>query len=167
MALDGKAIAAALLAHLGLALFACGGAQSSGGAGDPQILVDGSSILIVEDLDDPTPVKIHFELDSHVLRETSHHPLAVLADFVNSRDDYALIEVHGHSDERGSEQYNRELSTRRAQSVVDYLVGEGVERERLRPRGFGSSRPAVQGSGESAWSQNRRVEFVLVDVENS
>jgi outer membrane protein OmpA-like peptidoglycan-associated protein len=158
------AISAALISQLAWALAACGGSQS---ATSPTIVVDGASILIVDDADGTTPVEIPFEVDSHVLKDESHAPLSVLANFVRDRDDYKLIEVHGHSDERGSEAYNVQLSQRRAESVIDYLVGVGVERSRLRAKGFGSSRPAVHGSGESAWSRNRRVEFVIVEADES
>jgi outer membrane protein OmpA-like peptidoglycan-associated protein len=156
------AIQAALISQLAWGLGACGGSQSTS---HPTIVVDGSSILIVDDADGSTPVEIPFEVDSAILKEDSHAPLDVLAAFVKGREDYKLIEVHGHSDERGSEDYNLQLSQRRAESVIDYLVGAGVDRSRLRAKGFGSSRPAVHGSGESAWSRNRRVEFVIVEAD--
>ena len=157
-----ESLTVALALQLGLATSGCGGTQSPG-AGDPTITVEGSSILIVDESESSSAVKIPFEVDSHVLREASYRPLDVLAEFVNLREDYTLIEVHGHSDERGSEAYNQSLSTRRAASVIDYLVGQGVDRSRLRAKGFGSSRPAVLGTGKSAWSRNRRVEFVIAE----
>jgi outer membrane protein OmpA-like peptidoglycan-associated protein len=153
---------AALIVQVAWGLAACGGSQS---ASAPTIVVDGSSILIVDDSDGSTPVKIPFEVDSHVLKESSHAPLDVLAAFVDGRGDYKLIEVQGHSDERGSEAYNLDLSKRRAESVIDYLVGAGVDRERLRARGLGSSRPIIRGSDERAWSRNRRVEFVIIEQD--
>jgi OmpA-OmpF porin, OOP family len=158
-----SAMSAALAVQLVLLSSACGGAQTSG----VQVVVHGSSILLVDDGDGTTPIEIPFEVDSHVLKPSSHAPLDVLAAFVTARDDYKLIEVHGHSDERGSEQYNVNLSLQRAQSVIDYLVDKGIDRQRLRAKGFGSTRPAVKGSDESAWRLNRRVEFVIIETDES
>jgi outer membrane protein OmpA-like peptidoglycan-associated protein len=159
MASRHKATVAALVLLLGSGTLGCGGAQTV----KPRIIEDGTSIVIVDDANDSIPIEIRFEVDSHVLRASSHAPLDALAEFLQAREDYTLIEVHGHSDERGTEAYNRSLSKRRAQSVIDYLVTQGIERDRLRAKGFGSSRPAVQGTDESAWSQNRRVEFVIIE----
>lgn len=162
MALRHLFFVGAIALNVGLAGFGCGGSQ----AVEPRIVEKGSQIVIVDEAKESIPIDIRFEVDSHVLRESARAPLDALAEFLKSREDYGLIEVQGHSDERGGVAYNRTLSTRRARSVLDYLVEQGVERERLRARGFGSSRPAVQGTDESAWSRNRRVEFRVIDQES-
>ena len=141
------------------AVAACG-AKQPGSAVRPRVIVEGTSILIVSDDDENLPIEIPFRVDSATLEPTSHGALDALAGFLGENDDLTLIEVQGHSDERGTREYNIELSRRRAEAVIAYLVGRGVDRSRLRSRGFGADHPAARGAGESAWSQNRRVEII-------
>ncbi len=70
------------------------------------------------------------------------------------------IELAGHADERGTEEYNLQLSQRRAASVKKYLVDLGVPANQLKTVGYGETRPADNASSEEAWAANRRVEFV-------
>jgi len=69
------------------------------------------------------------------------------------------INVEGHCDERGTEQYNIDLGWKRAYAARDFLKRLGIAEERLFPISYGRSRPAVVGTDESAWSRNRRVEI--------
>ncbi len=66
------------------------------------------------------------------------------------------ITVEGHCDERGTREYNLALGDRRANSVKNYLVALGVDPSRIHTVSYGKERPAVTGTGESAWSKNRR-----------
>ncbi|MCB1832791.1 MAG: OmpA family protein, partial [Geminicoccaceae bacterium] len=68
-------------------------------------------------------------------------------------------EVQGHTDSTGATDYNQGLSERRAQSVLDYLTGKGVEAERLTAVGFGENRPIASNDTEEGRAQNRRVEI--------
>lgn len=70
------------------------------------------------------------------------------------------VRLEGHADERGTAEYNVGLGERRALAVRRALMNLGVPADRLSAISYGESRPAVQGSDESAWSQNRRVEVV-------
>lgn len=70
------------------------------------------------------------------------------------------IELAGHADERGTEEYNLQLSQKRAASVKKYLVDLGVPANQLKTVGYGENKPAEQGATEEAWAANRRVEFV-------
>ena len=70
------------------------------------------------------------------------------------------IELAGHADERGTEEYNLQLSQKRAAAVKKYLVDLGVPAKQLKTVGYGENRPAEQGASEDAWAANRRVEFV-------
>jgi peptidoglycan-associated lipoprotein len=72
----------------------------------------------------------------------------------------STIELAGHADERGTEEYNLQLSQKRAASVKKYLQDLGVEARRLKTVGYGENRPLDPSSSEDAWSANRRVEFV-------
>lgn len=72
------------------------------------------------------------------------------------------IRIHGHCDERGSDEYNLALGNRRAQSAKQYLVSHGIDANRIDTQSWGEERPLVPGSDESAWSQNRRDEFEII-----
>jgi OmpA-OmpF porin, OOP family len=106
---------------------------------------------------------IYFETDSAVIKLESYGLLDAIADSVRGWPDIRLLEVQGHADERGAHDYNLRLTQARAESVVRYLVGKGIEARRLRARGFGETRPRDPGHTEGAWSQNRRVEFVILE----
>lgn len=71
------------------------------------------------------------------------------------------IMIEGHADERGTREYNLALADKRASSVRSYLVALGVPTSRLQTISYGKERPAVLGSDESAWSQNRRGVLVV------
>jgi outer membrane protein OmpA-like peptidoglycan-associated protein len=71
------------------------------------------------------------------------------------------VNVDGHTDSRGADQYNQALSERRAQSVVDYLVEKGIPRSQLTARGFGESKPIAGNDNDANMARNRRVEFVV------
>jgi outer membrane protein OmpA-like peptidoglycan-associated protein len=70
-----------------------------------------------------------------------------------------LVEVQGHTDETGPPDLNRRLGQQRAESVVAWLAGRGIARERLSPKGYGSDRPLADNTTEEGRTKNRRVEF--------
>jgi peptidoglycan-associated lipoprotein len=70
--------------------------------------------------------------------------------------------IEGHTDERGTQQYNLALGERRANIARDYLVTLGIAPVRIRTLSYGEERPFQRGSNESAWSQNRRAHMVLM-----
>jgi outer membrane protein OmpA-like peptidoglycan-associated protein len=76
-----------------------------------------------------------------------------------------IIEVHGHTDTFGSEEYNQQLSIKRALNVVTYLTNHGIKSERLRYAGFGDTMPVADNSTEEGRSRNRRVEFYIVSMD--
>lgn len=103
-----------------------------------------------------------FELDSAVIAAEYMHALDAVAAFVVQHPEIELIGVYGHSDNQARPAYNMDISQKRAEAVVDYLVSKGVERERLTAKGFGDTRPmAPQGSSRGR-AENRRVEFVIL-----
>ena len=106
---------------------------------------------------------VFFDFDSAALREEAQAELDRAADILKPRDDIILIEVAGHSDSIGPEDYNQELSERRAQSVADYLVGEGIERDRMRVVGFGENRPRMPNDSPENRQKNRRVVLSILD----
>jgi len=72
------------------------------------------------------------------------------------------VTIEGHTDERGTREYNLALGERRATAVKDYLVAYGVNAGRIRTISYGEERPAVVGSNEAAWAKNRRAVTVVV-----
>lgn len=71
----------------------------------------------------------------------------------------AKVRLEGHADERGTREYNMALGERRANAVANYLIINGVARYRVETVSYGEERPMANGSSESSWSQNRRVEI--------
>ena len=69
------------------------------------------------------------------------------------------VRLEGHADERGTREYNLALGQRRAESVANYLIANGIKRNRLITKSYGEERPLSLGSNDSAWSKNRRVEI--------
>ncbi len=103
---------------------------------------------------------IFFAFDSSTLDETAKNTLKSNADFLkaNAKVD---IQVEGHCDERGGRQYNLALGERRAKSVKDTLIAFGIESKRVSTISYGNERPVSEGHDESAWSKNRRGNFVV------
>ena len=73
------------------------------------------------------------------------------------------VRIEGHTDDVGTNDYNKDLSDRRARTVVRYLTGKGIARERLEPSGFGEDRPIASNATALGRAKNRRVEFTIVD----
>ncbi len=73
----------------------------------------------------------------------------------------AKITVEGHADERGTREYNLALGERRATAAKNYLVAAGIAAARINTISYGKERPAVVGSNEAAWAQNRRAVTVV------
>lgn len=105
--------------------------------------------------------KIHFRYNSAEILDDSFDILHAVAMTMNTTPQLTLIEVQGHTDERGSREYNRELSQRRAEAVVAFLIKDQVEAHRLRAVGYGEDEPKIRKHTEAAWAANRRVEFII------
>jgi len=106
---------------------------------------------------------IYFDFDKTTLKRESYAELARVIDFLN-RNPTVEIEIAGHTDSRGSEDYNRRLSQGRTQAVVDYLISQGIAPHRLRAVGYGESRPIDTNDTEEGRAKNRRVEFTVVKM---
>lgn len=105
---------------------------------------------------------VYFDFDRAVIRDDQKPALRQNASAIKGHEDWRQVVIEGHTDERGSEEYNLALGERRANSVKRYLVDSGVSAARVDTVSFGESRPAVQGHDESAWKWNRRAEFRVV-----
>ena len=104
---------------------------------------------------------INFEYDQAVIKADSFYILDAVVATINGNPDIALLEVQGHTDERGDDMYNLELSDRRAAAVMAYLVAHGVAATRLASHGYGETQPLDKRHTPAAWTKNRRVDFVL------
>ena len=104
---------------------------------------------------------IHFAYDRSDIRSTEKPNLAQVAQALGS-DTSAKLLIEGNCDERGTEEYNRSLGERRALAAREALAKLGVDPMRVVTRSFGKDKPADPGHDESAWSKNRRDDFVLL-----
>jgi peptidoglycan-associated lipoprotein len=106
--------------------------------------------------------KIYFNFDSADLSKEARDTLARNAG-VLTRTLYPEIKVRieGNCDERGSAEYNLALGERRANAAAKYLTTLGVKQNRISTVSYGKERPAAQGNDETAWSKNRRDEFII------
>jgi peptidoglycan-associated lipoprotein len=102
---------------------------------------------------------IYFAYDKSVLSSEAKQKLAQNAEWMKAHRK-TTVQVEGHTDERGSVEYNLSLGERRAKSVKAYLVSLGVDAKHLTTISYGEEKPIVPGDNEAAWSKNRRANFV-------
>jgi peptidoglycan-associated lipoprotein len=103
---------------------------------------------------------VYFDYDSSSLTTEGKETLKAQAEYLKKNADTKAT-VEGHTDERGTREYNLALGERRANAVKQLLESHGISADRLSIVSYGKERPAVMGSDESAWSQNRRAVTVL------
>lgn len=106
--------------------------------------------------------RVFFALDSSTLSGEAQATLDRQAGWLKENSGVNIV-IEGHADERGTREYNIALGERRATAAKNYLVNLGVAASRLSTVSYGKERPAVMGSDESAWSQNRRAVTVLAN----
>jgi len=106
---------------------------------------------------------LNFAFDSYRLEDNADSTLCVLLSFLNSDKEINLL-ISGHTDDRGTEEYNQELSVNRANSVYTWLITNGIDSTRLNYKGFGKRQPLYDGADERQRALNRRV---VVQIENS
>jgi peptidoglycan-associated lipoprotein len=99
----------------------------------------------------------YFDFDDYSLRPDAR--AAIDAHVAALKGNDRSIRLEGHTDERGTREYNMALGERRANAVRDYMVANGISGMRIETVSYGEERPVAYGSGEANWSQNRRVEL--------
>ncbi|MEA3448573.1 MAG: OmpA family protein [Bacteroidota bacterium] len=104
---------------------------------------------------------IFFDYDKATLRESSYNELNKVLE-VLKYNPKLVIEISGHTDNKGSLEYNLKLSRERAKSVVDYLIEHGVDRDRLKYEGYAFKQPIADNDTEKGRQLNRRVEFTVL-----
>lgn len=107
----------------------------------------------------PSSNAVYFEFDKSDLDGAGSATLAGYAAWLSDHSD-ASVTIEGNCDERGSREYNLALGQRRADSVKDSLVANGVDASRIDTVSFGEERPACDGSGAACWAQNRRADII-------
>jgi peptidoglycan-associated lipoprotein len=104
---------------------------------------------------------VYFDFDRYNVNADELPKIVTVANILKDKP-AAKLRIEGHCDERGTEEYNRTLGERRALSVRDVLVKEGIAASRITTESWGEDKPAAEGSDESAYSKNRRGEFILL-----
>ncbi len=128
--------------------------------GDQAVSPDGFQVKARRnELGDCTLQTVYFEFNEATLTSSTRQVLSDNARCIEAGN-LRRIRLEGHADERGSTDYNLSLGQRRAEAVRAYMENLGVSADDLVPVSYGEERPAERGFGESAWSKNRRVEFV-------
>ena len=122
-----------------------------------QKLIGGSSVANGGAIVAEGDAVLYFEFDQSTLTADSRAALMRIAAAL--RNSTGSLRLEGHADERGTREYNIALGERRAKSVADFLVLQGVAASRLETISYGEERPAMMGSNENSWSKNRRVEI--------
>ena len=102
---------------------------------------------------------IYFEYDKAALSPEAKKSLADNIEWIK-KNAKSSIQIEGHTDERGSVEYNLALGDRRAKSVRKYLVDSGIDGKRLKVISYGKEKPMVTGDNEAAYAKNRRANFV-------
>jgi peptidoglycan-associated lipoprotein len=129
-----------------------GGLNGKGGRGGPP----GSQQDFAQNVGDI----VYFSTDATDLTPEAQTTLSTQAKWLQQYAQYTIT-IEGHADERGTREYNIALGAKRAQSVREFLVRNGINAQRLRTVSFGKERPVAVCNDISCWSQNRRAQTVL------
>lgn len=130
------------------------GSTSGSGAGRPGYfsqLQDPNSIL--------SQRSVYYDFDSYSVKSEYRELVLAHAKLLRDNPDASVI-LQGNTDERGSREYNLALGQRRADSVKSMMTLSGASDNQIEAVSFGEEKPRATGSGESAWSQNRRTDIV-------
>jgi len=103
---------------------------------------------------------VYFEYDSSALLPEAQSVLMEKSEWLQNNPQAGIV-IEGHTDERGTVEYNLALGDRRAESVRTFIMELGVDTSRIRTVSYGEERPVNPGSDESAWAKNRRAHFFV------
>jgi peptidoglycan-associated lipoprotein len=143
----------------GASVGAGSGSGAGGAAGSSQtrvapVDVTGASNVNYSNL----PRVVYFDFDSYVVKD-NYRPVIEANAKALSANRRMKMAIEGHTDDRGSSEYNLALGQRRAEAVARSLTLLGADQTQLEAVSFGKERPAVQGENEEAWAKNRRAEL--------
>ncbi|MDY6840817.1 MAG: OmpA family protein [Pseudomonadota bacterium] len=129
--------------------------------------LEGTGVRVVRngnEIDLVMPGNITFDLNESTIRPSFSGTLESVA-LVLKEYDKTIIQIEGHTDSSGSDSYNQLLSERRASSVRDFLLNQGIEPRRTRAVGYGERYPVASNDTAAGREQNRRVELTLVPMQ--
>lgn len=106
---------------------------------------------------------IYFETGKSKLKPTSFRSLNALVEFLNEYPN-VMVEISGHTDNTGSPVVNQKISEQRAKSVADYVISQGVAKDRIVSKGYSSKKPKASNATAKGRAENRRVEFTIIDI---
>jgi outer membrane protein OmpA-like peptidoglycan-associated protein len=109
--------------------------------------------------------KVFFDVNQATIQTRSFGLLDQVAAVLKNNAQITKVRIEGHTDSDGSDESNMKLSQARVDSVMNYLVGKGIAKERLLPVGYGETKPTVPNTSKADKEKNRRVEFAIVEVE--
>ena len=110
---------------------------------------------------------LYFPYDANTISSSEEDKVSAVAQYLLGHPEAGVV-VEGYCDERGTEEYNRALGERRALAASEMLIDiYGIEASRIKTVSYGEERPAVNGTGDAAWSKNGRDEFVPVYLKNN
>jgi peptidoglycan-associated lipoprotein len=108
-----------------------------------------------------SPLKeVYFDFDSYDLRNDTRETLKANATWLRDNPS-VVVDIEGHCDERGTNDYNMALGAKRAQAAMDYLTALGVTSDRLSTTSYGEEVPVCEEHTEECWAKNRRDRFVI------
>lgn len=116
--------------------------------------------------DDPIVYNIYYEFDSSSLTKQAKNKIDTTIYQILRETPDIIVELSSHTDSKGSDEYNQKLSQKRAQSVVDYLQRKGIDKKRLRAKGYGENKPIATNETEEGRAKNRRTEFEVIGSTN-
>lgn len=108
---------------------------------------------------------VHFANDEDIILEKSLPVVRSVAEALKASPTIKKVRIEGHTDNRGQEEHNQELSERRARSVKQWLVEHGIEADRLETQGYGSKRPIADNGHHKGRAKNRRIDFSILDSQ--
>lgn len=120
------------------------------------------ALVVVTDCEVKITQQIHFAYNKAVIKPESYPILDAVIE-VLARNESIRLEIQGHTDDRGSDAYNKQLSDQRAHAVRKYLVSHGIAPARLESKGYGEERPIVANASEPNRALNRRVQFMRTE----
>lgn len=106
---------------------------------------------------------VYFEFDTYSLTPETQEVLRENAEWLKKKKNIK-VQIEGHCDNRGSEEYNVALGQKRAQAIQNYLKDLGISKNRLTTISYGEEKPIDTGENEDAWAKNRRAEFIITET---